>query len=256
MSLTRTTWSTSAGGSYEAEHERPGDQRRAGNSPTDCLCCADQRQSLRKSRTRNGVSDRPDHDGPPAGTCAVRTVAGAAVRDTRLGFGVRTLEFDIFMFAQAAADAALTLTPDDEQLLQPVLRGRLVGTGRTDGQEAMVRRSSRHVQPQHSLGAVVEHGGRGASTAAQAAAEAACEAGRRPVVPVVRQERLQSFDSARRTAGVLPSQAAAKGAPSRHLSSLCTLPTCPGRHNEAGSGSRPELHRLDRGSSPSVSRRA
>ena len=44
----------------------------------------------------------------------------------------------------------------------------------------------------------------GASTAAQAAAEAACEAGRRPVVPVVRQERLQSFDSARRTAGVLP----------------------------------------------------
>ena len=117
---------------------------------------------------------------------------------------MRTLEFDIFMFAQAAADAALTLTPDDEQLLQPVLRGRLVGTGRTDGQEAMVRRSSRHVQPQHSLGAVVEHGGRGASTAAQAAAEAACEAGRRPVVPVVRQERLQSFDSARRTAGVLP----------------------------------------------------
>ena len=44
----------------------------------------------------------------------------------------------------------------------------------------------------------------GASTAAQAAAEAACEAGRRPVVPVVRQERLQSFNSARRTAGVLP----------------------------------------------------
>ena len=44
----------------------------------------------------------------------------------------------------------------------------------------------------------------GASTAAQAAAEAACEAGRGPVVPVVRQERLKSFDSARRTAGVLP----------------------------------------------------
>ena len=44
----------------------------------------------------------------------------------------------------------------------------------------------------------------GASTAAQAAAEASCEAGRGPVVPVVRQERLKSFDSARRTAGVLP----------------------------------------------------
>ena len=94
--------------------------------------------------------------------------------------------------------AALTLAPDDEQLLQPALRGRLVGTDRTDGQEAMVRRSSCHVQPQHSLGAAVEHGGRGASPADQAAAEAACEAGRRPVVPVVRQERLKSPDSARR----------------------------------------------------------
>ena len=38
--------------------------------------------------------------------------------------------------------------------------------------------------------------------------------------------------------------------------SLCTLPACSGRHTQAGSGSRPELHRLDRGSSPSVSRRA
>ena len=110
-------------------------------------------------------------------------------------------------------DAALTLAPDDEQLLQPALRGRLVGTDRTDGQEAMVRRSSCHVQPQHSSGAVVEHGGRGASTAAQAAAEAACEAGRRPVVPVVRQERLKSSDSARRTAGVLPSLAGTERAP-------------------------------------------
>ena len=114
---------------------------------------------------------------------------------------------------QMSHDAAPALVLDDEQLLQPVLRGRLVGTDRTDGQEAMVRRSSCHVQPQHSTGAVVEHGGRGASTAAQAAAEAAYEAGRRPGMPVVQQERLQSFDSARRTARVLPSLAGAERAP-------------------------------------------
>ena len=119
-----------------------------------------------------------------------------------------------------------------------------------------MRRSSCHVQPQHSSGAVVEHGGRGPSSAGLDAAEAAGEAARRPHMPVVRRERLKSCEGARRTAGVLPSQAAAKGAPSRHLSSLGTLPTCPGRHNEVGSGSRPELHRLERGSSPSVSRRA
>ena len=101
-------------------------------------------------------------------------------------------------------DAAPALVLDDEQLLQPVLRGRLVGTDRTDGQEAMVRRSSCHVQPQHSSGAVVEHGGRGPSSAGLDAAEAAGEEARRPHMPVVRRERLQSFDSARRTAGVLP----------------------------------------------------
>ena len=38
--------------------------------------------------------------------------------------------------------------------------------------------------------------------------------------------------------------------------SLCALPACPGRHTQAGSGSLPELHRLFRGSSPRVSRRA
>ena len=92
----------------------------------------------------------------------------------------------------------------DGHVAQPLLRARLVGTVRPDGQEAMARVDCSQVQPEHSSCAVVEHGGRGASTAAQAAAEAACEADRRPVVPVVRQERLQSFDSARRTAGVLP----------------------------------------------------
>ena len=144
----------------------------------------------------------------------------------------------------------------DGHVAQPLLRARLVGTVRPDGQEAMARVDCSQVQPEHSSCAVVEHGGRGPSSAGLDAAEAAGEAARRPHMPVVWRERLKSCEGARRTAGVLPSQAAAKGAPSRHLSSLCTLPTCPGRHNEAGSGSRPELHRLDRGSSPSVSRRA
>ena len=161
-------------------------------------------------------------------------------------------------------DAALTLAPDDEQLLQPSLRGRLVGTDRTDGQEAMVRRSSCHVQPQHSLGAAVEHGGRGASPADQAAAEAACEAGRRPVVPVVRQERLKSSDSARRTAGVLPSRAGAERAPAdvrrrfvrcrRALAATPKVARAPGPSCITLSGGLAPVCRVERGRSEWVSR--
>ena len=58
------------------------------------------------------------------------------------------------------------------------------------------------------------NGGRGPLSVGQAAAEAAGEAGRRPAMPVVQRERLKSHDGARSTAGVLPSRAAAKGAPS------------------------------------------
>ena len=83
-----------------------------------------------------------------------------------------------------------------------------------DGQEAMLRSNAWHVQPEHSMGAVVKHGGRGPLSVGQAAAEAASEAGRRPAMPVVQRERLKSRDGARSTAGVLPSRAAAKGAPS------------------------------------------
>ena len=83
-----------------------------------------------------------------------------------------------------------------------------------DGQEAMLRSNAWHVQPEHSMGAVVKHGGRGPLSVGQAAAEAAGEAGRRPAMPVVQRERLKSRDGARSTAGVLPSRAAAKGAPS------------------------------------------
>ena len=100
----------------------------------------------------------------------------------------------------------------DEQLLQPVLRGRLVGTVRPDGQEAMTRVSSVQAQPQHSSGAVVEHGGRGASSAGLDAAEAAGEAARRPHMPVVRRDELKSCEGARRTAGVLLSRAGAEQA--------------------------------------------
>ena len=78
----------------------------------------------------------------------------------------------------------------------------------------MLRSNAWHVQPEHSMGAVVKHSGRGPFSVGQAAAEAASEAGRRPAMPVVQRERLKSHDGARSTAGVLPSRAAAKGAPS------------------------------------------
>ena len=168
------------------------------------------------------------------------------------------------LISQSSRDAAQALVLDDEQLLQPVFRGLLVGTDRTDGQEAMVRRSSCHVQPQHSSGAAVEHGGRGASPAAQAAAEAACEAGRRPVVPVVRQERLKSPDSARRTAGVLPSLAGAERAPAdvrrrfvrcrRALSATPKLVWAPGPSCITLSGGLAPVCRVERGRSEWVSR--
>ena len=103
---------------------------------------------------------------------------------------------------------------DDVHVAQPFLCAWLVGTVRPDGQEAMVRVNCWQVQPEHSSGAVVKHGSRGASSAGLAAAEAAGEAARRLHVPVVRPGQLKSWDGARRTAGVLPSRAAAKGAPS------------------------------------------
>ena len=161
-------------------------------------------------------------------------------------------------------DAAPALVLDDEQLLQPVLRGRLVGTDRTDGQEAMVRRSSCHVQPQHSSCAVVEHGGQGPSSAGLAAAEAAGEAARRPHMPVVRRERLQSFDSARRTAGVLPSRPGAERAPAdvrrrfvrcrRALSATPKLVWAPGPSCITLSGGLAPVCRVERGRSEWVSR--
>ena len=168
------------------------------------------------------------------------------------------------LISQSSRDAALTLAPDDEQLLQPALRGRLVGTDRTDGQEAMVRRSSCHVQPQHSSGAVVEHGGRGPSSAGLDAAEAAGEAARRPHMPVVRRERLQSFDSARRTAGVLPSRAGAERAPAdvrcrfvrcrRALVATPKLARAPGPSFITLSGGLAPVCRVERGRSEWVSR--
>ena len=66
---------------------------------------------------------------------------------------------------------------DDVHVAQPFLCAWLVGTVRPDGQEAMVRVNCWQVQPEHSSGAVVKHGSRGASSAGLAAAEAAGEAG-------------------------------------------------------------------------------
>ena len=127
-----------------------------------------------------------------------------------------------------------------------------------------MRRSSCHVQPQHSTGAVVEHGGRGASTAAQAAAEAAYEAGRRPGMPVVQQERLQSFDSARRTAGVLLSRAGAEQATAdvrrrfvrcrRALAATPKLARAPGPSCITLTGGLAPVCRVERGRSEWVSR--
>ena len=103
---------------------------------------------------------------------------------------------------------------DDGHVAQPLLCAWLVGTVHPDGQEAMARVDCSQVQPEHSSCAVVEHGGRGPSSAGLDAAEAAGEAARRPHMPVVRRDELKSCEGARRTAGVLPSRAAAKGAPS------------------------------------------
>ena len=100
----------------------------------------------------------------------------------------------------------------DGHVAQPLLRARLVGTVRPDGQEAMARVDCSQVQPEHSSCAVVEHGGRGPSSAGLDAAEAAGEAARRPHMPVVRRERLKSCEGARRTAGVLLSRAGAEQA--------------------------------------------
>ena len=100
----------------------------------------------------------------------------------------------------------------DGHVAQPVLRARLVGTVRPDGQEAMARVDCSQVQPEHSSCAVVEHGGRGPSSAGLAAAAAAGEAARRPHMPVVWRERLKSCEGARRTAGVLLSRAGAEQA--------------------------------------------
>ena len=104
----------------------------------------------------------------------------------------------------------------------------------------------------------------GASTAAQAAAEAACEAGRRPVVPVVRQERLKSSDSARRTAGVLPSLAGTERAPAdvrrrfvrcrRALAATPKLARAPGPSCITLSRGLAPVCRVERGRSEWVSR--
>ena len=104
----------------------------------------------------------------------------------------------------------------------------------------------------------------GASTAAQAAAEAACEAGRGPVVPVVRQERLKSFDSARRTAGVLLSRAGAEQATADvrrrfvrcrpALAATPKLARAPGPSCITLSGGLAPVCRVERGRSEWVSR--
>ena len=104
----------------------------------------------------------------------------------------------------------------------------------------------------------------GASTAAQAAAEAACEAGRGPVVPVVRQERLKSFDSARRTAGVLPCGRVLNEPPAdvrrrfvrcrRDLAAIAKLVRAPGPSCITLSGGLAPVCRVERGRSEWVSR--
>ena len=84
----------------------------------------------------------------------------------------------------------------------------------------MLRSNAWHVQPEHSMGAVVKHGGRGPLSVGQAAAEAASEAGRRPAMPVVQRERLKSHDGARSTAGVLLSRRLQKELPATSIVAL------------------------------------
>ena len=152
----------------------------------------------------------------------------------------------------------------DGHVAQPVLRARLVGTVRPDGQEAMARVDCSQVQPEHSSCAVVEHGGRGPSSAGLDAAEAAGEAARRPHMPVVRRERLQSFDSARRTAGVLPCGRVLNEPPAdvrrrfvrcrRDLAAIAKLVRAPGPSCITLSGGLAPVCRVERGRSEWVSR--